>query len=76
VTDYDPVTKVHVLTYSLGTQKEEREDVDVQRLGAGNIDFTGEWLDLDKWYHDPKRRERSYAVKISKYLRARAAGVV
>ena len=37
--------------------------------------FTGDWLDLERWYSDPKKRERSYAVKISKYLRARAAGV-
>ena len=37
--------------------------------------FTGEWLNLEAWYTDPKKRERSHAVKISKYLKARAAGI-
>ena len=27
-----------MLTYSLGTQKEEKEDVDVSKLPAGSID--------------------------------------
>jgi hypothetical protein len=116
---------VHVLTYSLGSQNEEREDVAIHQLHPGTIDvrggralprarrlparascaaarpaprlaptgshpplppslpqshdekkqLTGDWLDLDKWYLDPKKRERSYAVKISKYLRARQQGI-
>ncbi|KIZ02225.1 hypothetical protein MNEG_5731 [Monoraphidium neglectum] len=63
VTDYDPVLKIHVLTYSLGTQKEEREDVNLSTLHQGSISFTGDWIDLERWYADPKRREKSYAVK-------------
>ncbi|KIY94981.1 hypothetical protein MNEG_12982 [Monoraphidium neglectum] len=39
VTDYDPVQKVHVLTYSLGTQREEREDIDISKLHQGSIDM-------------------------------------
>ncbi|GBF95555.1 hypothetical protein Rsub_08536 [Raphidocelis subcapitata] len=75
VTDYDPSRRVHVLTYSLGTSREEREDVDIQQLPQGAIDLSGEWVQLDRWYGDPKKRARSYAVSVSKYLRARAAGV-
>jgi hypothetical protein len=37
--------------------------------------FTGDWIDLERWYSDLKKRERSYAVKISKYLRARSVGI-
>jgi hypothetical protein len=37
--------------------------------------LTADWLDLERWYADPKRIERSYAVKTSKWLRARQAGV-
>lgn len=37
--------------------------------------FTSDYVDLERWYADPKRRERSYAVKISRWLRAQRAGV-
>ena len=131
-----------MLTYSLGTQREEREDVAIAQLHQGAIDvrsgldwtgldwmgwdggrakrwrregglgriqsaaaggggspgvsassknkpqsqnanlksnqtqqFTSDYVDLERWYADPKRRERSYAVKISRWLRAQRAGV-
>lgn len=37
--------------------------------------FTGDYIDLERWYMDPKKRERSYAVKISRWLRAQRAGL-
>jgi len=37
---------VHVLTYSLGTQKEEREDVDMSKLHPGSIDVSHGWRPL------------------------------
>lgn len=35
------IPRVHVLTYSLGTQKEEREDVALSKLHQGSIDVSG-----------------------------------
>jgi alkanesulfonate monooxygenase SsuD/methylene tetrahydromethanopterin reductase-like flavin-dependent oxidoreductase (luciferase family) len=40
-------------------------------LAPQHTQFTDDWVDLDKWYEDPKRRHRSAAVAKSAYLKRR-----